>query len=202
LFVSHNMGVLRQLCSQCVMLIGGGVATQGATSGVIETYLRSGCGVRGGGIVIKEPIEDKPGQITELTLVGTSGQPTDHFSCDELITLKLRMNLKEAIRGMYCWVDFTRTDGTLVWMNDSFDAGVNPLDNLSPGDHTISILVPARTVGHGEYMLTIIVTGPMGGATPVDALENACIFRVEDLTTQRGNQRPGFVSARASWHVD
>jgi lipopolysaccharide transport system ATP-binding protein len=184
------------------LLIGGSVAAQGATSEVIGSYLKSGCGLNSGGTIIKEQVEEKTGQITELTLMSSKGQPTDHFSCDELITIKVRMNLKATIRGMYCWVDFTRADGTLVWMNDSFDAGVNPLDNLSPGDHTISIVVPARTVGHGEYLLTIIVTGPMGGATPVDALENACMFRVEDLTTKRGNQRPGFVSARAAWRVE
>ena len=49
-------------------------------------------------------------------------------------------------------------------MNDSYDAGSNLLGDLVPGEYLMRVSVPARTVGHGDYLVTLVVTGPLGGA--------------------------------------
>ena len=202
LFVSHNMSAISQLCSRCVLMSGGRVAEQGPTAQTVESYLRSNSGMYSGGRLVRSPDKEKAGVITELVLMSPGGKPTNQFSCDEPITIEVRLRLRSKIAGMFCWLDFTRSDGTLVWMNDSYDAGSNLLGDLVPGEYLMRVSVPARTVGHGDYLVTLVVTGPLGGAMPIDALESVCMFRIEDLTTNRGNQRPGFLSTRAAWEID
>lgn len=40
LFVSHNMGAIQSLCTECVILVNGGVNFTGSTSAAIDNYLR------------------------------------------------------------------------------------------------------------------------------------------------------------------
>ena len=102
---------------------------------------------------------------------------------------------------MYCWADLTRTDGVLVWMSDSHDVEPDPLQNLGPGLHRIVLTIPAFSVGHGDYVLTLAFTGFQGGAMPVDNLDSVCALRVDDFVTKRGNQRPGSICAPGRWQV-
>jgi hypothetical protein len=143
----------------------------------------------------------KPGQVERLRLLNPRREVTDTFDCSQPIQLEMIFRVRRPVAGLYCWADLTKTDGVLVWMSDSFDTKPNPLETLSPGVHHLTVTIPAYSVGPGNYVLTLNFTGFSGSAEPVDNLANVCSLRLEDVTTVRGNQRPGFLCAPAQWTV-
>lgn len=202
LFVSHQLSTISQLCSRCILIQNGEVVADGVTSTTIERYLQRADPTVSEGRIIFERVAGKAGQVTEVCLKNERGEVCNRFSCDEAICVEVLFCVQQRVPGMYCWVDFTRLDGMLVWMNDSHDAAPNILGDLVPGDYALRIHVPGRSVGHGKYLLNLVFTGPEGGASCVDALESICAFAVDDLTTRRGNGRPGFLSAVAKWSLN
>ncbi len=202
LFVSHNMGAVNQFCPTSVWLDAGRVRDIGPTSRIVEAYLRNSAEERSGGQRVFAEDSAKPGQVERLRLLTASGAVADTFECGQPIQVELMFRVRRPVIGMYCWADLTRTDGVLVWMSDSYDAKPNPLESLPVGLHRLTITIPAYTVGHGDYVLTLAFTGFQGTAEPVDNLPNVCALRLEDPSTIRGNQRPGFLCAPAAWSAE
>jgi lipopolysaccharide transport system ATP-binding protein len=202
LFVSHNMGAISQLCTRAMVLQGGRMIYSGDTTSAVAAYLQGNTEFGEGGRVEREDDPSKVGQIMSITIRDSAGRATDWFSADETLQIDIHLRMRQKVQGLYCWIDLTRqADGVMVWMNDSFDASPNPLHDLPPGDHLVRLRIPARTLGQGGYVLNAVFTGPQGGATPVDELTNVCPLTIEDLKTQRGNQRPGYLSTLADWSV-
>ena len=56
-FVSHNMGAVRALCTSCVYLVNGGVAAEGSVDSIIGQYMRPPQGSSKASIVSKYGIE-------------------------------------------------------------------------------------------------------------------------------------------------
>jgi lipopolysaccharide transport system ATP-binding protein len=199
LFVSHNMSAVRQFCPTSVWLDAGQVRAVGATNGIVESYLVSAAGERSGGERAFPESAAKRAQVERLRLLNPRGEVADTFECSQSIEIELMFRVRRPTTGMYCWADLTKTDGVLVWMSDSDDSKPNPLETLAPGLHRIGITIPAYSVGPGNYVLTLNFTGFQGTAEPIDSLPNVCSLRIEDLTTVRGNDRPGFLCAPARW---
>jgi lipopolysaccharide transport system ATP-binding protein len=200
LFVSHNMGAISQLCPSCLWIDNGRIKDFGETSSIVSSYLWEDNGAQPGEIVFPE-IPEKKAQLRAIKLLNSANQTTHKFSCDEAITIEILFQVKHRVPGLYCWLDISRNDGTLVMMSDSFDTAPNPLDNLPPGMHLLRVIIPPRTLAHGQYRVNLAFTGTGGGATPVDKPGIVYNFSLDDFTSMRGNSRPGFFSTTLSWEV-
>lgn len=173
----------------------------GTTPSIISAYLSSGTQTNRTGEAVFPRDDHTMAQIRRIRLLNGSGRVASSFSCDETITIMLLLEVYQQIPGMYCWLDLSKHDGTMVMMSDSFDSPPNPLDHLPVGAHEISIAIPPRTLGHGDYNVTLVFTGILGGATPVDGREAVCSFVLNDTTSKRGDNRPGFLSVLPHWEV-
>ena len=201
LFVSHNMGAVSQLCKTCVWLDGGTVRQAGETSAVLSSYMASCSSVTDSGEATFAEDPAKPAQLLKIRLLDPAGRVTAAHNCDDPIVVEMTLVVRKTVPGMFCWLDFSRPDGTYVLMTDSFDTPPNPLDNLAPGLHRINVTIPRRTIGHGEYTVALAFTGFLGGRTPVDNPDVVCKLTINDFTSKRGNQRPGFLSVQPPWDV-
>ena len=92
-------------------------------------------------------------------------------------------------------------DQTTVLESDSFDAGQNNMDNLQPGEYTISITIPSRTLAAGSYYVYLNFTGPESQGETIDTPGIVCRFSLHDTTTKRGNNRRGYLSTLLEWKV-
>lgn len=77
LFVSHNMGSIRQLCSSVLWLAGGTTERRGAAGDVVAAYLQTG--VSQAAVITIEPARHRvvsPFQIETLEIMGADGTPS------------------------------------------------------------------------------------------------------------------------------
>jgi lipopolysaccharide transport system ATP-binding protein len=200
LFVSHNMGVISQLCSTCLWLDKGEVRDIGQTGSVVNAYMLSGISDLSGEKTFADDM-GKAAQLRKISLMDKEGNIAQKFDCDHPITVKLDIQVHKQVAGLYGYMLLCRPDGTHVLVSDSFDAVANnPLDNLPAGRWTFTVVIPPRTLGHGDYMLQFSLASHMADNFFVDAPGIVCGFSLEDVTSKRGNQRTGFLSTLLQWH--
>lgn len=199
LFVSHNMGVISQLCNACVWLESGKIRDIGKTSDIVSSYILGGTSeLRGEKLLAIE--HDKPVQLVKVSLCDQSESVTQNFSCDQSVVIRLEILVKVSIPGLYGYVGIDKPDGTRVLVSDSFDEVTgNPLENLPVGLNVFMVTIPPRTLGHGDYTVHFSMACPSADKFHVDVPGIVCGFSMDDFTSKRGNQRAGYFSTLLPW---
>jgi len=199
LFVSHNMGVISQLCSTCVWLDKGEIRDIGQTGSVVNSYMLNGISDLSGEMTFPDD-SGKIVQLKKITMLDREGNRAQKFDCDNPINIKFDIQVRRQLPGLYGYIGIFKPDGTQVLVSDSFDAStVNPLDSLPVGTNTFSVTVPPRTLGHGDYIIHFSMASPSADNFHVDVPGIVCGFSLDDFTSKRGNGRAGFFSTLLPW---
>jgi len=199
LFVSHNMGIISQLCSTCVWLDKGEIRDVGQTGSVINTYMLNGISELTGEMAFPDD-SGKMVQLKKISLLDREGNVAQKFDCDNPINIKFDIQVRKQLPGLYGYLAIYKPDGTQVLESDSFDAAtVNSLDNLPIGMNTFNVTVPPRTLGHGDYMIHFSMASPSADNFSVDVPGIVCGFSLDDFTSKRGNRRNGLFSTLLPW---
>lgn len=199
LFVSHNMGIISQLCSTCVWLDKGEIRDIGQTGSVVNSYMLNGISDLSGEMTFPDD-SGKVVQLKKITMLDREGNIAQKFDCDNPIDIKFDIQVRRQLPGLYGYIGIFKPDGTQVLVSDSFDSStVNPLDSLPVGMNTFSVTVPPRTLGHGDYMIHFAMASQSADNFHVDAPGIVCGFSLDDFTSKRGNGRAGFFSTLLPW---
>ena len=200
LFVSHNMASIRTLCNHCVLLENGIIKAYGDANDICNLYLQSGtANLRAEWEV---PITDKSFQMYRAELIDMEGKNRNHFSCDEDFILRMYFNVRDRIPAIYGYLHFQRDDGIVVWVMDSNDVVNNKLEQLPNGRSVVDVIIPKRTIGHGQYVIYLNFTSNQSFTgwtvdSPLDCLQ----VTVTDDTTERGDKRGGYLSTIIPWVI-
>lgn len=200
LFVSHNMGVISQLCATCIWLDKGNIREVGPPSSVVNSYMHDGLAELSGERIFKEDSR-KSVQLAKVSLRDHEGHSTQKFDCDNPINILLEIHVRKQVPGLYGYIGIFKPDGTQVLVSDSFDGvAINPLDSLPVGITTFRVTIPPRTLGHGEYMVHLSMASQAADNFYVDMPGIVCGFSLDDFTSKRGNKRDGYFSTLLLWH--
>lgn len=199
LFVSHNMGVISQLCSTCMWLDNGEIRDLGQTSSVVNAYMLNGVSELSGEVTFADNPE-KIAQLKKMSLMDHEGNVTQKFDCDNPINIKFEIQVRKQLPGLYGYIGIFKPDGSEVMVSDSFDATtVNPLDNLPIGTSAFNVTLPPRTLGHGDYRIHFSMASQSADNFHVDVPGIVCGFSLDDFASKRGNQRGGYFSTLMPW---
>jgi lipopolysaccharide transport system ATP-binding protein len=92
LFVSHNMGVISQLCSTCVWLDKGEIRDIGQTESVVNTYMLNGISELSGEITfVDDP--GKMAQLRKMSLLDQEGNVAQKFDCNSPINIRFEIQV-------------------------------------------------------------------------------------------------------------
>ena len=201
LFVSHNMGSVRNLCNHGVLLENGMIKMTGDINDVVDQYLKSTCDEVLSANWERPLLEDKDFQMIRAEFKNEKGEVTKSFSCDEDIILELTFLVKKKVPGVYGWFCFSKaTDDTLVWVMDSNDITMNKLENLPIGESKVRLRFPKRTIAPGMFIANINYTSYTSvGGFQVEGPWKIGKIEVQDLSTWRGNFRQGGISTLVDW---
>ncbi len=201
LFVSHNMGSIRSLCSRGILMENGGIKADGEVNHICDMYLNDSLESLGA-LWQKELNPEKDFQVTKVELLDSKGEGKSIFSCDDDFHIRMTVNVKNRVPGLYGYLQFTKADGVAAWISDSNDLTANKLEMLPLGTSQIDITVPKRTLAPGEYSVYLNFTGPqMAKSYEVDSPRYVCMFTLSDESTLRGNGRGGYLSTLLDWEI-
>jgi len=85
LFVSHQLGLIQNLCSKCILLEKASIKKQGNTIDILNYYLNNN-------LSFGETYENLNGIITYISLFNQEGAQTNSFTTNESVAIKVRIS--------------------------------------------------------------------------------------------------------------
>ena len=202
LFVSHNMGSIRQLCHTGVLLENGMLKSTGSIESIVSEYMRSAHSENVNAFYDR-PIVDAQAdfQMLHAEFQDENGNMRQSFSCDEDIILEMTFLVRKKVPGIYGYFHFVRTSDELeVWVSDSNDVEQSKLEYLPMGKSKVRIRFPKRTIAAGEYYAGLNFASNMNlFRFNVESPLFFATIEVHDYLTNRADSRLGTFSTLLSW---
>jgi lipopolysaccharide transport system ATP-binding protein len=178
LFVSHNMGVLSQLCNKAIFLHKGELISSGETSKVIEQYINYEN--------FRQAYEHTPRgrksdmYFSRIETRNVNDQQTENFQFDEQIVIYASIFVKEFIPAvkLVCMLQ-NRNGEYLTTLVEDFSKHIS---EKGPGELRVRLILKEGTIAPNEYAfcLALLVTPEV----LYDWVERACPINVLDSGTK------------------
>ena len=155
LFVSHNMGAIRQLCPNSIMLESGQIACAGESDYVIERYMQVGNDLQAS-VEFMESLNSSEigrGKIVKIELEDKSGIKTSTIGIGEPLCIKLYVNLGEKLPSIVVGAEVKSQTGVplLNLRSDSIGMIFGP---YKQGDVVLFLFrVPSMPFSPGIYKI-------------------------------------------------
>ncbi|HVU57456.1 MAG TPA: polysaccharide ABC transporter ATP-binding protein [Puia sp.] len=197
LFVSHNMGVVSQLCQTAILMQSGRLASIGNVNEAIQHYIAINAESGKGYIADAEKIAGKSNYLSRFNTTKADGSSCNEYIFDE---------------HMYLEVDFVVRD-----MNPNLQIGIGLQDKIQnriftiireigkfqkTDEHTYKgkVRLPASLIAPNIYSFVVALWTKDGQV--FDILENVCSIKIHDSGTDLAKYEGvdnGSVVVKAEW---
>ena len=203
LFVSHNMGSVRNLCKHGILLENGMMKLTGDIDYVVSQYMKSTQNEKLEASWTRPTVSPTSDfQMLHAEFLNEAGEAQVIFSCDEDIILEMTFLVRKKIPGIYGYFHFTKPDESPVWVSDSNDVVAHQLENLPMGESKVRIRFPKRTLSGGEYLAGVNFTSGFNiQGFNVDSPQFFARIEVHDYATDRADTRLGYYSTLLDWEI-
>ena len=196
LFVSHNMEMVRKLCSRAILLGKGSLKSQSDTDQVIDEYLDAFHNIDPSVALPGPDSEDAPGGGTRLRLLAADGRPGATFRLNEPWLIELEFEIYRETPHVIAAAGFY-VRGTIPLVT----YWSQPKD-LRPGkyratfrcDLSLSSMHLTFGVGLSSNERTFYFVRDIGGADILDVSKDDQPFRAKGSAILLGNQDSEIVS--------
>ena len=197
LFVSHNMGLISELCSRCILLENGEIVADGDSSSIVSQYMSSNDAE--GEIDLRGWETSRRGRgpmrVQYLSSRDDNGQVRTKFSYGEPITFNIGISGKA---GELCIIGLSIRDnlGHLVLHFSNTD-DFSEL-NISSSESEIQMTFPENVLNDGTYFVTVW----LGDGFDIchDRVSNCLSFNVESPSHGRVKSKSP-VRLPAQWSI-
>jgi len=182
-FISHDMDAICHLCSRCILLRQGAIASEGAATDVVATYL--------GGELDQAPTIDfarirSDASLRSAGLHNDEGQAATSFNANEPIGLRCSFRVEREIEGLqFSFSVFNFKGNRIFYSPISMAKPAITVDR--PGEYSVEALIPARLLLPGRYSITLALHTPK--TRMYDLRRQALSFRI---VATMGDRYDGF----------
>ena len=207
LFVSHNMGMIRSLCSRCLYLKAGRVVADGPTEDIIDRYEEGQVSDGQSGLFRQPPDDRYPLQVLEAELCNDRGQrqtsAIDQFSP---LNLSIRYIVREPLIGcnLCVWLNYR---GTRLFLSFDTDEDSDLFKRRNPGQYEAIVPLPVEILKAGSYTIGLDsgITNNHASRADHQQFLNLLTFEVRESfdTSLKGYapHRGGTVALRLKWNT-
>jgi len=199
LFVSHNMAIMRQLCTAGLMLNQGQIVKSGLIGEVVDNYLTVEVSCEGHWRRA-DPLPKEPGIYFEsVTVFNHRNEPAGHLDVTKDFTIEIKMEATDIIRKGQIALGIVNKEGTIVLTTCNCDAA-REYTPLEAGRHLFRVNIPGNFLAPDTYFLRIASHAPH--IQLFDLLEDKISFSIEDTGSLRSlfrDERRGVVQPLLNW---
>jgi lipopolysaccharide transport system ATP-binding protein len=204
LFVSHNMGAIRKLCSRALWLDAGRVARFGDTTEVVDAYL-TGQASREGEF---RPARDSDSWqaahmvLKRVTLCNEEGEPMASFANSGRAYLEIGHEVVQSTARTRVGFRIATQDGTVVFTSVDTDPDGRGTSREA-GRYVSRCEMPLGLLNAGRYQVTVFADRRMG-REPLFEFMNVLSFVVHVVSgvgSMGGESRQGVVLANCPWRI-
>ena len=157
LFVSHNMGAIKQLCSRCVLLQNGKIIKFGATDDVVSYYL-GGQNKELGEISSKFTTDEKtlfPAQVTKIWIENENGIEISQSEIKKDVILNIGYRIDKTLKGLIVASLISREGVPIMYSYDT-DADES-LWTREKGEYQTKVALPFSIFKEGSYTISVLM---------------------------------------------
>ena len=194
LFVSHNMGAIKNLCRQALLLKNGHKEAFGPVDETIQMYLAIGKNESS-----FRPNLSKSCHIQEINAVSEGGGTGENFLTNETVIVRVKYHLQEKTRGARVGFSLVNQDGVPIFACSPEDEGVQTVEDS--GSHVFEARIPPNTFLKGIYQIQAGLWNGLSGEIYDQPITGKTI-QVEaarEKAYARDNFRPGSIQLRVEW---
>ncbi len=152
IFVSHNMGAVRNLCTRTMLLADGHIKSIGPTEQVVSEYLALGAH-SGSAISDRQHIKgDGSARVERVALTGHENAAQGSLLIGEPLELTVNYTIKSADKELSFFVLIADSDGKVIVSSFQKDGGL-----ITPvvGEHAIKIGFDSLSLLPGRYSISV-----------------------------------------------
>lgn len=199
LFVSHNMGAVRSLCSKTTWLDKGFIKKFGHTGRIIGSYLTSTLNQDSFTSFPSSP--NKRGYIKWVKMLNKNNKETLNFSVGDEPIVEICFILNETVKGCHLACIITAFDGYHILSTADTDRFPDLLiKNRKPGKYIVRVKLPINHLNAGTYNIAVGLGIP--GIESFDR-QDALSFTIHDTgdfgSMKEGSRRAGLLIYEALW---
>jgi lipopolysaccharide transport system ATP-binding protein len=201
LFVSHDLGLVKQLSDRAILLLNGRIAAEGAPNDVINRYI--------GLVLAKQEASDKKdgrlrasfrhgdgtSEIRGIDILNSRGEAVTSVASGEAITVRVRSRFHRAKSDPMVGILIRTRIGMDVYGTNTRIEGVR-LGDLEPGDELEVTFRLECWLTPQPYTLTVAMQNADGSSH--DWLDDAVAFDVVDTRVAAGVAN---LRAKVEWRV-
>jgi lipopolysaccharide transport system ATP-binding protein len=177
LFVSHNMGVITQLCKKAILLKGGQIIANDLTYNVIDQYLFIDKQESAAKYEAESNKRNSEIYFSSILIENEKGENTDQFSFFESVVVKISVQVNKKYAGMK--IGFNVQNNYGVYVSTSIQ-DVDP-DSLIEGSLlSFKVTIPSSIIAPNKYSFRFAL---FSGGNIFDVIENVCQFKINDTGT-------------------
>jgi lipopolysaccharide transport system ATP-binding protein len=194
-FVSHNLGAIKQLCPRSILISAGQVAHDGATEEVLQRYIEADMPDQNG-VITQDRISGSRDMLDfrDVSLAGAQGA---YLRAGDPITLTIRFRALQTLREARLNVGISSLLGERLFSVSNVDARGGEPETISPGDYVATVELPGILRG-GVYQIG--VGGHRDGPGQWWTWANAMRIEIQDEQPLHYNLGPFRVAS--SWTID
>lgn len=203
LFVSHQMDMVRAICTRCLFLQDGRIAYEGTPAAAIDAYLKH-LSQQGNVTRFEAPdTPDIPLQVLSGRVVGEDGREVGMFDAFDTAYLELEYLVRQPLEGHILSLECQRNGATLFM---SFDTDESPagLGIREAGVYRARLRLPTPHLKAGFYAVTLRTGRP--NVAIHQELRDVLRFEVQLLSKPASllsysENRPGVVAMPLVWQT-
>jgi lipopolysaccharide transport system ATP-binding protein len=162
LFVSHNMGAVRALCSRAIVMAKGQVIASGPAGHAIEAYLQASTSHPTDGAEWRWEESNAPGnddlKVASVALTRSNGQPAFDVNADEAIQLHVQYEQRKLIRGVRISMQLVTQLGEVAFTTSDHSSRIS--ETSLPGVYVSTCRIPDRLLNVGRYTIRLSIDVP------------------------------------------
>lgn len=162
IFVSHNMDVIEQLCTRCILLKNGELEMDGPTSKVIDHYIGSSSKENATTTFPKKA--NQPGQIRSVTILDSSLSPSPKVAINHKFYIDIEYEIRGSVPRCLLGVYFYSQGDLLLFASEG------KLQQYRPGKYKARVTVPEFLFEFGHVYFDVYLQKP--GVEDIDKVTN------------------------------
>ena len=203
LFVSHNMGAIKQLCENCLWLEKGEILQQGPSRQIIQSYLSLGEAKQTGMAIPADKHMHQPTglEFKKIKIVKMGGLETNRLSPGETFEIQCEFDAKQILKEIRLGMTVHTLEGTLACVIHQTDDKNNVASDFDIGSYAWMVRLNLPLMP-GKYTIDLFAKRFPGywgsGHASLDWVQQAMILHIseESLSDSLFFPSGGVIAAR------
>ena len=201
LFVSHNMGSIKSLCTRGLVLTNGSIAYQGKVNDAVDYYLNHESIQVNSGFVdfSEENLGGRNLKLLKVSAYDNMNRIRSIFSQSEEVNFGIKFSVKSELKGMRFNLTFKTTEEVIVFKTSSYDL---TKERIEKGIYSLELVIPSFLLNKTRYIVEINAGIP-GREIIIEPTDTLFIdIEGENAGGSSFNEKwPGIISPKIDWKL-